>query len=96
MGHSGSPAKDTLLPMVEAPPPHQDCGRRGLSGEKRLSEAQRCPGEDETRIQRARKEHKFKAEQKGEMAESASLFPGGPGTSRNGTIILQAELVMQG
>lgn len=48
----------------------------GPSGDKRLSEAQRRPEEGGSHIQRARREYKFKAEQKGEMAESASLFPG--------------------
>lgn len=50
----------------------------GAQAEKRLSEAQRRSGGGGSRIQKARKEHKFKAVQKDKTAESMSLFLGVP------------------
>lgn len=81
--------------MQKPPTPHQGCGRRCPSREKRPSVAQRRSGEGGSRIQKARKEHKFKAVQKDKIAESMSLFLGGPSISHKGRIIIQAELVMQ-
>lgn len=89
------PSPGCAATHAKAPPPHQGCGRRCPSREKRLSEAQRRSGEGGSHIQKARKEHKFKAVQKDKMAESMSLFLGGPSTSHKSRTILQAELVMQ-